>query len=97
MATSEHVIMQNEALVALGLMAGLDLGENRLSFCSLPLAVVRGQRSEVSSAGLSASAEQDFAGASLVSVLHKLLSEEKSAPEIKYNSMILLCAVMASG
>lgn len=31
MATSEHMIMQNEALVALGLIAGLDLGksENR--------------------------------------------------------------------
>ena len=26
MATSEHMIMQNEALVALGLTAGLDLG-----------------------------------------------------------------------
>lgn len=28
MATSEHMIMQNEALVALGLIGGLDLGEN---------------------------------------------------------------------
>lgn len=28
MATSEHMIMQNEALVALGLIAGLDLGKN---------------------------------------------------------------------
>lgn len=27
MATSEHMIMQNEALVALGLIAALDLGE----------------------------------------------------------------------
>lgn len=27
MATSEHMIMQNEALVALGLIAGLDLGK----------------------------------------------------------------------
>lgn len=32
-----------------------------------------------------------------MSVLHKLLSDEKSAPEIKYNSMILICAVMGSG
>ncbi|TNM93418.1 hypothetical protein fugu_001594 [Takifugu bimaculatus] len=68
MATSEHMIMQNEALVALGLIAGLDL----------------------------VSAEKDFVGANLVSVLHKLLSDEKSAPEIKYNSMILICAVMGS-
>lgn len=30
MATSEHMIMQNEALVALGLIAGLDLGETHL-------------------------------------------------------------------
>lgn len=46
---------------------------------------------------ISVSAEKDFVGASLVSVLHKLLSDEKSAPEIKYNSMILICAVMGSG
>lgn len=45
----------------------------------------------------SVAAEKDFVGASLVSVLHKLLSDERSAPEIKYNSMILLCAVMGSG
>lgn len=32
-----------------------------------------------------------------MSVLHKLLSDERSAPEIKYNSMILICAVMGSG
>lgn len=41
--------------------------------------------------------EKDFVGADLVSVLHKLLSDERSAPEIKYNSMILICAVMGSG
>ncbi|KAK1797033.1 hypothetical protein P4O66_008425 [Electrophorus voltai] len=68
MATSEHMIMQNEALVALGLIAALDLD----------------------------SAEKDFVGATLVQVLHKLLMEEKSAPEIKYNSMILICSVMGS-
>ncbi|XP_059210111.1 rap1 GTPase-GDP dissociation stimulator 1 isoform X2 [Centropristis striata] len=68
MATSEHMIMQNEALVALGLIAALDL----------------------------VAAEKDFVGANLVSVLHKLLSDDRSAPEIKYNSMILLCAVMGS-
>uniref|UniRef100_A0A8C6SXP6 Rap1 GTPase-GDP dissociation stimulator 1 n=1 Tax=Neogobius melanostomus TaxID=47308 RepID=A0A8C6SXP6_9GOBI len=68
MATSEHMIMQNEALVALGLIAALDL----------------------------VAAEKDFVGSSLVSVLHKLLSDERSAPEIKYNSMILICAVMGS-
>ncbi|XP_029974957.1 rap1 GTPase-GDP dissociation stimulator 1 isoform X2 [Salarias fasciatus] len=68
MATSEHMIMQNEALVALGLIAALDL----------------------------AAAEKDFVGSSLVSMLHKLLSDERSAPEIKYNSMILICAVMGS-
>lgn len=68
MATSEHMIMQNEALVALGLIAALDLD----------------------------SAEKDFVGAALVQVLHKLLTEEKSAPEIKYNSMILICSVMGS-
>ncbi|XP_028835463.1 rap1 GTPase-GDP dissociation stimulator 1 isoform X2 [Denticeps clupeoides] len=68
MAMSEHMIMQNEALVALGLIAALDLGL----------------------------AEKDFVGANLVQVLHKLLTDERSAPEIKYNSMILICAVMGS-
>ncbi|XP_073691728.1 rap1 GTPase-GDP dissociation stimulator 1 isoform X2 [Garra rufa] len=68
MATSEHMIMQNEALVALGLIAALDLD------C----------------------AEKDFVGANLVQVLHKLLTDEHSAPEIKYNSMILICSVMGS-
>lgn len=46
---------------------------------------------------LTDSAEKDFVGATLVQVLHKLLTEEKSAPEIKYNSMILICSVMGSG
>lgn len=46
---------------------------------------------------ISVAAEKDFVGANLVSVLHKLLSDERSAPEIKYNSMILICAVMGSG
>ncbi|XP_012995924.1 rap1 GTPase-GDP dissociation stimulator 1 isoform X2 [Esox lucius] len=68
MATSEHMIMQNEALVALGLIASLDL----------------------------AGGEKDFVGAGLVQVLHKLLSDERSAPEIKYNSMIIICAVLGS-
>ncbi|XP_056318381.1 rap1 GTPase-GDP dissociation stimulator 1 isoform X3 [Danio aesculapii] len=68
MATSEHMIMQNEALVALGLIAALHLD------C----------------------AEKDFVSFSLVKVLHKLLTEEHSAPEIKYNSMILICSIMGS-
>ncbi|TRY97151.1 hypothetical protein DNTS_009638 [Danionella cerebrum] len=68
MATSEHMIMQNEALVALGLIAALDLD------C----------------------AEKDFVSSSLVQVLHKLLTDEHSAPEIKYNSMILICSIMGS-
>ncbi|XP_052002674.1 rap1 GTPase-GDP dissociation stimulator 1-like isoform X3 [Xyrauchen texanus] len=68
MAMSEHMIMQNEALVALGLIAALDLD------C----------------------AEKDFVGSSLVQVLHKLLTDERSAPEIKYNSMILICSIMGS-
>ncbi|XP_057197697.1 rap1 GTPase-GDP dissociation stimulator 1 isoform X2 [Triplophysa rosa] len=68
MATSEHMIMQNEALVALGVTAALDLD------C----------------------AEKDFVGFNVVQVLHKLLTDERSAPEIKYNSMILICSVMGS-
>ncbi|XP_026071738.1 rap1 GTPase-GDP dissociation stimulator 1-like isoform X2 [Carassius auratus] len=68
MATSEHMIMQNEALVALGLIAALNLD------C----------------------AEEDFVASNLVQVLHKLLKDEHSAPEIKYNSMILICSIMGS-
>ncbi|KAM5338440.1 rap1 GTPase-GDP dissociation stimulator 1 isoform 7-T7 [Glossophaga mutica] len=68
MATSEHVIMQNEALVALALIAALELG----------------------------TAEKDIESAKLVQILHKLLADERSAPEIKYNSMVLICALMGS-
>ncbi|KAJ8247441.1 hypothetical protein GJAV_G00246430 [Gymnothorax javanicus] len=68
MATSEHMIMQNEALMALGLIAVLDLD----------------------------SAVMEFLGASLMQILHKLLSDERSAPEIMYNSLILICAVLGS-
>ncbi|KAM5285661.1 rap1 GTPase-GDP dissociation stimulator 1 isoform 8-T8 [Hipposideros larvatus] len=68
MATSEHVIMQNEALVALALIAALELG----------------------------SAEKDLESAKLVQILHRLLADERSAPEIKYNSMVLICALMGS-
>ncbi|KAM7154621.1 rap1 GTPase-GDP dissociation stimulator 1 isoform 7-T8 [Molossus nigricans] len=68
MATSEHVIMQNEALVALALIAALELG----------------------------TAEKDLESTKLVQILHKLLADERSAPEIKYNSMVLICALMGS-
>ncbi|XP_061048591.1 rap1 GTPase-GDP dissociation stimulator 1 isoform X7 [Eubalaena glacialis] len=68
MATSEHVIMQNEALVALALIAALELG----------------------------TAEKDLESAKLVQILHTLLADERSAPEIKYNSMVLICALMGS-
>lgn len=46
---------------------------------------------------VSVGAEKDFVGAGLVQVLHKLLSDEMSAPEVKYNSMVIICAVMGSG
>ncbi|XP_043828689.1 rap1 GTPase-GDP dissociation stimulator 1 isoform X2 [Dromiciops gliroides] len=68
MATSEHVIMQNEALVALALIAALEL----------------------------VTAEKDLENAKLVQILHRLLADERSAPEIKYNSMVLICALMGS-
>lgn len=42
-------------------------------------------------------AEKDFVGANLVLVLHTLLVDERSAPEIKYNSMVLLSSLMSSG
>uniref|UniRef100_UPI0024439F7B LOW QUALITY PROTEIN: rap1 GTPase-GDP dissociation stimulator 1-like n=1 Tax=Nyctereutes procyonoides TaxID=34880 RepID=UPI0024439F7B len=68
MATSEHVIMQIEALVALALIAALELG----------------------------TAEKDLESAKLVQNSHRLLEDERSAPEIKYNSTVLICALMGS-
>ncbi|XP_058659165.1 rap1 GTPase-GDP dissociation stimulator 1 isoform X3 [Ammospiza caudacuta] len=68
MATSEHVIMQNEALVALALIAALEL----------------------------VTAEKDLENAQLVQILYRLLSDDRSAPEIKYNSMVLICALIGS-
>ncbi|XP_031465000.1 rap1 GTPase-GDP dissociation stimulator 1 isoform X3 [Phasianus colchicus] len=68
MATSEHVIMQNEALVALALIAALEL----------------------------VTAEKDLENAQLVQILYRLLSDDRSAPEIKYNSMVLVCALTGS-
>ncbi|XP_042668047.1 rap1 GTPase-GDP dissociation stimulator 1 isoform X5 [Centrocercus urophasianus] len=68
MATSEHVIMQNEALVALALIAALEL----------------------------VTAEKDLENAQLVQILYRLLSDDRSAPEIKYNSMVLVCALIGS-
>ena len=41
-------------------------------------------------------AEKDLASAQLVQILHRLLADERSAPEIKYNSMVLICALMGS-
>lgn len=47
--------------------------------------------------GFTATAEKDLENAQLVQILHRLLSDERSAPEIKYNSMVLICALMGSG
>uniref|UniRef100_A0A4W3HKT6 Rap1 GTPase-GDP dissociation stimulator 1 n=1 Tax=Callorhinchus milii TaxID=7868 RepID=A0A4W3HKT6_CALMI len=44
----------------------------------------------------SGTAEQDLENAKLVQVLHKLVSDDVSAPEIKYNSMIMVCTIMGS-
>lgn len=43
------------------------------------------------------STEKELQSAQLVQMLHRLLSDERSAPEIKYNSMVLICALMGSG
>lgn len=42
-------------------------------------------------------AEKDLESAKLVQILHRLLADDRSAPEIKYNSMVLICALMGSG
>uniref|UniRef100_A0A8C0QM36 Uncharacterized protein n=1 Tax=Chelonoidis abingdonii TaxID=106734 RepID=A0A8C0QM36_CHEAB len=64
MTTSEHVIMQNEALIALAIASAINLG-------ILP-------------------------PPKLVQSLHKLLQDECTGPEVKYNSMGLLCSLLNS-
>lgn len=46
---------------------------------------------------ISVTAEKDLENAQLVQILHRLLSDDRSAPEIKYNSMVLICALIGSG
>ncbi|XP_032642232.1 rap1 GTPase-GDP dissociation stimulator 1-like [Chelonoidis abingdonii] len=69
MTTSEHVIMQNEALIALAIASAINL--------------------EVIKHSLKESR--------LVQSLHKLLQDECTGPEVKYNSMGLLCSLLNSG
>ncbi|KAG9485278.1 hypothetical protein GDO78_008390 [Eleutherodactylus coqui] len=68
MTTSEHAIMQNEALIALAIASAINL--------------------EV--------VEEAFKESELVSVLHKVLQDESMGPEVKYNSMGLLCSLIDS-
>lgn len=46
---------------------------------------------------ISVTAEKDLENAQLVQILHRLLSDDRNAPEIKYNSMVLICALIGSG
>nr|XP_060624996.1 rap1 GTPase-GDP dissociation stimulator 1-like [Anolis sagrei ordinatus] len=69
MATSEHAIMQNEALIALAIASAIDL--------------------EI--------IKEEFKEASLVQNIHKLLQDESMGPEVKYNSIGLLCSLLNSG
>ncbi|XP_075697854.1 rap1 GTPase-GDP dissociation stimulator 1-B-like isoform X2 [Rhinoderma darwinii] len=68
MTTSEHAIMQNEALIALAIASAINL--------------------EV--------VEESFKESALVSILHKVLQDESMGPEVKYNSMGLLCSLIDS-
>ncbi|XP_044153536.1 rap1 GTPase-GDP dissociation stimulator 1-like isoform X2 [Bufo gargarizans] len=68
MTTSEHAIMQNEALIALAIASAINLE------------VVEGA----------------FKESDLVSILHRILQDESMGPEVKYNSMGLLCSLLDS-
>ncbi|XP_040293189.1 rap1 GTPase-GDP dissociation stimulator 1-like isoform X2 [Bufo bufo] len=68
MTTSEHAIMQNEALIALAIASTINLE------------VVEGA----------------FKESDLVSILHRILQDESMGPEVKYNSMGLLCSLLDS-
>uniref|UniRef100_H3AK87 Si:dkey-191g9.5 n=1 Tax=Latimeria chalumnae TaxID=7897 RepID=H3AK87_LATCH len=69
MARSEHVIMQNEALIALAIASAIDIE----------------------------AVEDSFRESELVQTVHKLLEDEITAPEVKFNSMGLLCSLLNSG
>ncbi|XP_042316644.1 rap1 GTPase-GDP dissociation stimulator 1-like isoform X2 [Sceloporus undulatus] len=69
MATSEHAIMQNEALIALAIASAINL--------------------EI--------IKEEFKEAKLVQNIHKLLQDESTGPEVKYNSIGLLCSLLNSG
>ncbi|XP_075073252.1 rap1 GTPase-GDP dissociation stimulator 1-like isoform X1 [Mixophyes fleayi] len=68
MTTSEHAIMQNEALIALAIASAINLD------------IV----------------EEAFKESELVLILHKVLQDESMGPEVKYNSMGLLCSLLDS-
>ncbi|XP_069837961.1 rap1 GTPase-GDP dissociation stimulator 1-A-like [Dendropsophus ebraccatus] len=68
MTTSEHAIMQNEALIALAIASAINLE----------------------------AVEEAFKESELVSILHKVLQDESMGPEVKYNSMGLLCSLIDS-
>ncbi|KAM5140457.1 rap1 GTPase-GDP dissociation stimulator 1-A-like [Mantella aurantiaca] len=68
MTTSEHAIMQNEALIALAIASAINL--------------------EI--------VEETFKESDLVSILLKVLQDESMGPEVKYNSMGLLCSLLDS-
>ncbi|KAM4704456.1 rap1 GTPase-GDP dissociation stimulator 1-like isoform 3-T3 [Rhinophrynus dorsalis] len=68
MTTSEHAIMQNEALIALAIASAINLD------------IVEGA----------------FKESGLISILHKVLEDETMGPEVKYNSMGLLCSLLDS-
>ncbi|NWW67319.1 GDS1 protein, partial [Ifrita kowaldi] len=69
MTTSEHAVMQNEALTALAIASAIDLE----------------------------TLEESFKESQLVQSLHKLLQDDDTSPEVKYNSMGLLCRLLNSG
>ncbi|XP_073542079.1 rap1 GTPase-GDP dissociation stimulator 1-A-like isoform X5 [Phyllobates terribilis] len=68
MTTSEHAIMQNEALIALAIASAINLE----------------------------AVEEVFKESELVTILHKVLQDESMGPEVKYNSMGLLCSLIDS-
>uniref|UniRef100_A0A8D0BNC8 Uncharacterized protein n=1 Tax=Salvator merianae TaxID=96440 RepID=A0A8D0BNC8_SALMN len=65
MTTSEHVIMQNEALIALAIASAINL--------------------------------ESYKETKLIHNIHTLLQNESIGPEVKYNSIGLLCSLLNSG
>lgn len=110
MATSEHVIMQNEALIALAIASAIDIGTVQ-PFTILYLYYGTISCKTLYDNGLSSSCspyvfsyvyvnpdmvEEPFSHADLLSTLKKMLDDPVGAVEVKFSTLGLICSLANS-